>query len=106
MRRDCLKRQTVNVGETIALIGANGAGKSTFLRTITGLLRAEPQSVLLDGQPITGLAPEQIAMRGLVRTFQIVRPMHGMTVLENAMIGAFARTSAPALSGTSQSSKG
>ena len=50
--------------------------------------------MLLDGEVITGLRPEQIAMKGLVRTFQIVRPMRTMTVLENAMIGAFARTAA------------
>jgi branched-chain amino acid transport system ATP-binding protein len=80
-------------GEIVALIGPNGAGKTTCFNLIAGALAPTSGSVLLDGKPITGLAPEQIAVRGLVRTFQIVRPMHGMTVLENAMMGAFAHTS-------------
>ncbi len=78
--------------EIVALIGPNGAGKTTCFNTIAGALRPTAGSVLLDGEIITGLPPEQIAMRGLVRTFQIVRPMRTMTVFENAMIGAFART--------------
>jgi branched-chain amino acid transport system ATP-binding protein len=80
-------------GEIVAVIGPNGAGKTTCFNLIAGALAPTSGSVLLDGKPITGLAPEQIAVRGLVRTFQIVRPMHGMTVLENAMMGAFAHTS-------------
>ena len=78
--------------EIVALIGPNGAGKTTCFNAIAGALRPTAGSVMLDGEIITGLPPEQIAMRGLVRTFQIVRPMRTMTVLENAMIGAFART--------------
>ncbi len=61
--------------EIVALIGPNGAGKTTCFNTIAGALRPTAGSVLLDGEIITGLPPEQIAMRGLVRTFQIVRPM-------------------------------
>ena len=78
--------------EIVALIGPNGAGKTTCFNMIAGALRPTAGSVMLDGEIITGLPPEQIAMKGLVRTFQIVRPMRTMTVLENAMIGAFART--------------
>jgi branched-chain amino acid transport system ATP-binding protein len=77
--------------EIVALIGPNGAGKTTCFNLIAGALRSTSGSVVLDGEPLTGLVPEQIAMRGLVRTFQIVRPMAGMTVLENVMMGAFAR---------------
>ena len=77
--------------EIVALIGPNGAGKTTCFNLIAGALRPTSGSVVLDGEPLTGLVPEQIAMRGLVRTFQIVRPMAGMTVLENVMMGAFAR---------------
>ena len=77
--------------EIVALIGPNGAGKTTCFNLIAGALRPTSGSVVLDGEPLTGLVPEQIAMRGLVRTFQIVRPMAGMTVLENVMVGAFAR---------------
>ena len=84
----------VENNEIVALIGPNGAGKTTCFNMIAGALKPTAGSVLLDGEAITGLRPEQIAMKGLVRTFQIVRPMRTMTVLENAMIGAFARTAA------------
>jgi branched-chain amino acid transport system ATP-binding protein len=79
-------------GEIVALIGPNGAGKTTCFNLIAGALAPTSGTVLLDGKAITGLAPEEIAVRGLIRTFQIVRPMRGMTVLENAMVGAFAHT--------------
>jgi branched-chain amino acid transport system ATP-binding protein len=82
----------ISENEVVALIGPNGAGKTTCFNLIAGTLRPTSGSVLLDSKMLTGLAPEQIAMRGLVRTFQIVRPMAGMTVLENVMMGAFART--------------
>src|SRR5437660_9137656 len=79
--------------EIVAVIGPNGAGKTTCFNLICGALKPTTGSVTLESSDITGLAPEQIAGRGLVRTFQIVRPMRRMSVLENAMIGAFARTS-------------
>src|SRR3954451_12055007 len=79
--------------EIVALIGPNGAGKTTCFNLIAGALRPTSGSVLLDRNRIVGLSPEQIVMRGLARTFQLVRPMVGMTVLENVMTGAFARTS-------------
>ena len=78
--------------EIVALIGPNGAGKTTCFNMIAGALRPTAGSVMLGDEIITGLSPERIAMKGLVRTFQIVRPMHAMTVLENAMVGAFAHT--------------
>jgi branched-chain amino acid transport system ATP-binding protein len=83
----------VRSGEIVALIGPNGAGKTTCFNLIAGALAPTSGSVLLDGSDITALAPEAIALRGLIRTFQIVRPMGGMTVLENVMVGALARTS-------------
>ena len=79
--------------QIVALIGPNGAGKTTCFNLIAGALRSTSGSVSLNGENLTGLAPEQIALRGLVRTFQIVRPMVGLTVLENVMMGAFARIS-------------
>jgi branched-chain amino acid transport system ATP-binding protein len=79
--------------EIVALIGPNGAGKTTCFNLIAGALAPTSGSVALDGEDITGLVPEAIAVRGLVRTFQNARPMGGMTVLENVMVGALARTS-------------
>jgi branched-chain amino acid transport system ATP-binding protein len=82
----------ITANEIVALIGPNGAGKTTCFNIIAGALRPSSGSVALGGEVITGLAPEQVALKGLVRTFQIARPMRAMTVLENVMIGAFART--------------
>jgi branched-chain amino acid transport system ATP-binding protein len=82
----------VAANEIVALIGPNGAGKTTCFNMIAGAIRPTAGSVVLRGDVITGLPPERIAMMGLVRTFQIVRPMRTMTVLENAMVGAFAHT--------------
>jgi branched-chain amino acid transport system ATP-binding protein len=82
---------TVNVGETIALIGANGAGKSTFLRAITGLLRTEPESVLLDGEPIGGRSPAEIVRLGVAMTPEGRRLFPSLTVEENLAIGAWTR---------------
>jgi branched-chain amino acid transport system ATP-binding protein len=78
--------------EIVALIGPNGAGKTTCFNMISGALKPSSGSIVLGGETITGLMPEEIAVKGLVRTFQIVRPMRNMTVLENVMVGAFART--------------
>ena len=82
----------VKADEIVALIGPNGAGKTTCFNLIAGAVPPTVGIVRFEGQAITGLAPEQVAARGIIRTFQIVRPMRGMTVLENALIGALART--------------
>lgn len=82
----------VREGEILAVIGPNGAGKTTCFNLIAGALKPTSGEVTFLGERISGQMPEQIADRGVIRTFQIVRPMRGMTVLENAMIGAFCRT--------------
>jgi branched-chain amino acid transport system ATP-binding protein len=82
----------VRKGEILAVIGPNGAGKTTCFNLIAGALKPTAGEVLFQGERISGKMPEAIADRGVIRTFQIVRPMRGMTVLENAMIGAFCRT--------------
>jgi branched-chain amino acid transport system ATP-binding protein len=82
----------VRPGEILALIGPNGAGKTTCFNLIAGALRPTSGEVEFRGMRISGRAPEEVARLGLIRTFQIVRPMRGMSVLENAMVGAFATT--------------
>jgi branched-chain amino acid transport system ATP-binding protein len=73
---------TVKAGEILAVIGPNGAGKSTLFGMIAGQVRPDAGSVTLDGRPITGLAPRQIAPLGLGRTFQITGRYASLTALE------------------------
>jgi branched-chain amino acid transport system ATP-binding protein len=82
---------TVAEGAITALIGPNGAGKTTCFNLIAGALRPSAGRVWFAGEEVTGLPPEELCRRGIGRTFQIVRPMPELTVLENAMVGAFAR---------------
>jgi branched-chain amino acid transport system ATP-binding protein len=72
----------------VALIGPNGAGKTTLFNVIAGVFAPDSGEVLWDGQPISGLRPDRICARGIGRTFQIVRPFLGLSVLENVTVGA------------------
>jgi branched-chain amino acid transport system ATP-binding protein len=76
----------VEEGSLTGLIGPNGAGKSTTFNCITGVHEATTGSVQFKGEEITGLSPNEVANRGLVRTFQIARELEEMTVLENMML--------------------
>jgi len=76
----------VERGSLTGLIGPNGAGKSTTFNCITGTHRPTGGTVQFEGEDVTGLAPHQVADRGLVRTFQIARELGQMTVLENMMV--------------------
>jgi len=73
-------------GTITGLIGPNGAGKTTLLNIVAGFHRPDAGSVRLGGAPITGLPPHELLRRGLVRTFQIPRPIPTMTVLENLVL--------------------
>jgi len=75
----------------VSLIGPNGAGKTTFFNTITGLYKPTSGRLLFEGQPITGLPPDQITARGIARTFQNIRLFSNMTALENVLVGQHAR---------------
>jgi len=77
-------------GEIRGLIGPNGAGKTTFVNLITGIERPDGGQVRLAEAPIAGLAPHQIAARGLVRSFQVARVFGNLTVRENLMVPYFA----------------
>jgi len=81
----------VRAGEIFGLIGPNGAGKSTTFNLVTGLLRASGGTVRLCGEAIERLPSRQIARRGVSRTFQHVKMVDGMTVLENVALGAHLR---------------
>jgi branched-chain amino acid transport system ATP-binding protein len=85
--------------EILGLIGPNGAGKSTTFNVIAGAYRADAGEISFLGSPIAGLAPHQIARRGIMRTFQHNRPFAGMTVLENVLVGAHTRFSGSIFSG-------
>jgi ABC-type branched-subunit amino acid transport system ATPase component/ABC-type branched-subunit amino acid transport system permease subunit len=79
-------------GEILGLIGPNGAGKSTMFNLISGLLPLTRGEVRFNGQAIGGLAPYDIAARGIARTFQHVKLIPQMSVLDNVAVGAFLRT--------------
>jgi branched-chain amino acid transport system ATP-binding protein len=83
----------VNEGEIVGIIGPNGAGKSTLFDLITGFQSPNAGRALLDGRDITGLRPDRIGRLGLARTFQKLKPFVDLTVTENVMVGALARTS-------------
>jgi branched-chain amino acid transport system ATP-binding protein len=73
-------------GTMTGLIGPNGAGKSTTFNLITGIHRPDAGQIHFDGRDITGRRPNEVATRGLVRTFQIARELEEMTVLENVVL--------------------
>ncbi|HET7865501.1 MAG TPA: branched-chain amino acid ABC transporter ATP-binding protein/permease [Burkholderiaceae bacterium] len=81
----------VRAGEILGLIGPNGAGKSTTFNLVTGVLPATRGEVSFRGERVEGLASRQIAQRGVSRTFQHVKMIPGMTVLENVALGAHLR---------------
>lgn len=88
----------VREGETHAVIGPNGAGKSTLFKLIGGQLAATAGTISYAGQRIDRLAPHRRARRGIAIAFQDAPVFRGMTVAENAMVGAHAVTSAGPLS--------
>lgn len=83
----------LRAGEIVGLIGPNGAGKSTTFNLITGVLSLTAGQVHYRGQPIGGLPSRQIARRGISRTFQHVKMIPEMTVLENVALGGYLRGS-------------
>jgi branched-chain amino acid transport system ATP-binding protein len=77
----------VDPGEVLAIIGPNGAGKTTLFNVVTGLYRAQSGEVRLEGCDVMGLAPHELAARGLARTFQNLQIFFRMSALENVMVG-------------------
>ncbi|UYN96310.1 MAG: ABC transporter ATP-binding protein [Enhydrobacter sp.] len=79
---------TVPDGAVHALIGPNGAGKTTIFNMIAGVFAPNAGTVMLDGRRISGLRPDRVCAAGVGRTFQIVKPFRGLSVLENVTVGA------------------
>jgi branched-chain amino acid transport system ATP-binding protein len=78
-------------GEIVGLIGPNGAGKTTTFNLLTGFLRPDKGEILLNSQSVLGLKPYEICRLGMSRTFQLARPMYGLTIWQNATVGALNR---------------
>lgn len=85
----------VNEGEIVTLLGANGAGKSTTLRSISGLTQVHQGEIRFDGKPLGRTAPERIVAQGIAHVPEGRRIFPGLTVRENIMIGASARGHLP-----------
>ncbi len=83
-------------GSITALIGPNGAGKTTCFNMVAGAMAPSAGHVLFEGRDITGQQPEDLCRLGIARTFQIVRPLTGMSVLDNVVVGALMRTASVA----------
>lgn len=85
----------LNAGELVAIIGANGAGKSTFLKCLTGLVKAEPESIRWKGQPVGGQSPGDIVRQGLAMVPEGRRLFPSLSVEENLLMGANAGRKGP-----------
>jgi branched-chain amino acid transport system ATP-binding protein len=91
-----LYRLDLEVGEReiVSVIGPNGAGKTTLFNVISGVYPPDSGEILFEGESIVGLDPNQIARRGIARTFQTLRLFLNMTVKENVMAAAYGHTKA------------
>lgn len=85
----------LQAGEMVAIIGANGAGKSTFLKCLTGLVRTPAEAITWKGRPIGGLAPSKIVGAGVAMVPEGRRLFPSLTVEENLLMGANARRKGP-----------
>jgi len=79
---------TIDEGQILGLIGPNGAGKTTTFNLITGYYQPDQGIINLFGKNIADLKPHEICKRGMTRTFQLAKPMYGMTIIENVVVGA------------------
>jgi len=82
---------SVTPGEIIGLIGPNGAGKTTLFNVVSGYYAPTRGRVFFQGKDVSGKQPYQLAARGIGRTFQVVKPFAGLSVLENVIIASFLR---------------
>jgi branched-chain amino acid transport system ATP-binding protein len=91
-----LSEVTFNIGhgEIYGLIGPNGAGKTSLFNVLTGIYVADGGEFTFDGEPLLNLKPNEVAARGIARTFQNIRLFANLSALENVMIGRHVRTHA------------
>ena len=82
----------VHAGLVLGLIGPNGAGKTTLFNCIAGFFPPSSGEIRFDGKRVDGLSPDRICKLGMARTWQKVRPLAKLTVLDNAVVGALCRT--------------
>jgi branched-chain amino acid transport system ATP-binding protein len=82
-------------GEIVAVIGANGAGKSTFLKTVAGLLKARREAITFEGEPIGGMPAGKIVQRGLALVPEGRRLFPSLSVEENLLMGAYTKRPGP-----------
>ena len=80
----------LEAGRIVSIIGPNGAGKTTFFNTLTGIYQPDQGQINFNGHSLLGLRPDQIAARGLARTFQNIRLFGEMSVIENILVGMHA----------------
>jgi branched-chain amino acid transport system ATP-binding protein len=78
-------------GELLGIIGPNGSGKTTLFNIITGFLKPDKGRIILSGEDVTGFPPHEMVKRGVVRTFQLVKPFMGMNVLDNIRVALYMR---------------
>ncbi|MEE9524911.1 MAG: ATP-binding cassette domain-containing protein, partial [Thermodesulfovibrionales bacterium] len=81
----------VEKGEIMGLIGPNGAGKTTLFNVINGFLKPSQGDVLFRGDKVSGQKPHKLCKLGIARTFQVVKPLQRLSVLDNVIASAFVR---------------
>ena len=77
----------IEQGEILGLIGPNGSGKTTTMNLLTGFLKPDSGTVMLNGENVTGLPRHKVCRKGVARTFQIIKPFLEFTALKNVMVG-------------------
>mgnify|MGYP001088131645 CR=1 FL=1 len=87
----------IHAGEIVSLIGPNGSGKTTTFNLISGVYEPDSGDVMLKGESIAGLRPDQVYARGISRTFQMLRLFNNMSIMENVLVGMHGHTKASVL---------
>jgi len=86
---------TIEKGEMVGIIGPNGAGKTTLFNLISGMEKPDQGRVYFNGEDVTSMKPYHLSQKGLVRTFQIVRPFKSLTVYQNLVAPTTVRSAKP-----------